>query len=64
MCQKLGWQPSWDFQKVYKTRQKEFIRSYARFTLEHFSLRQRMTLTTQNLLLATVYSIPFPQLKF
>jgi hypothetical protein len=39
-------QPSWDFQKVDKTltNQIELIRGYARFTLEHFPLRQRMTL--------------------
>jgi hypothetical protein len=51
MCQKLGWQPSWDFQKVYKilTRKDKlnFIKGYARFTLEHFPLHQRMALTTK-----------------
>jgi hypothetical protein len=36
---------SW--QHLDKTRQIEFIRGYARFTLEHFPLCQRMTLTTK-----------------
>jgi hypothetical protein len=35
---------SW--QDLDKTRQIEFIRGYVRFTLEHFPLRQRITLTT------------------
>jgi hypothetical protein len=57
MCQKLGWQPIYDFQKVDKilTRQIEFIRGYARFTLEHFPLL-KIDLDDQNLLLATVSS--------
>jgi hypothetical protein len=34
-------------QDLDRTRQLGFIRCYARFTLEHLSLRQRMTLTTK-----------------
>jgi hypothetical protein len=38
--------PNWDFQKVDKIKTRlGFIRGYSRFTLEHFPLRQRMTLT-------------------
>jgi hypothetical protein len=41
----LGFPKSW--QDLDKTRQIKFIRGYARFTLEHFPLCQRMTLTTK-----------------
>jgi hypothetical protein len=34
-------------QDLDKTRQIEFIRGYAYFTLEHFPSRQRMTLMTK-----------------
>jgi uncharacterized membrane protein affecting hemolysin expression len=55
MCQKLRWRSSWDFQQVDKTKQIEFIRGYARFTLDTaLSIVSKNDLDDQNLLLATV----------
>jgi hypothetical protein len=44
MCQKLGWQPRWDFQKVDKTRQDKYLEIVSKNDLDD-----------QNLLLATVH---------
>jgi hypothetical protein len=57
MCQKLGWQPSWDFQKVDKilTRQDKWnLLEVMPVSHRALSVASENDLDDQNLLLATV----------
>jgi hypothetical protein len=59
MCQKLGWQPSWDFQKFDMTltgQDKWNLLEVMPVSLRRLSVASKNDLDDQNLLLQTVYN--------
>jgi hypothetical protein len=56
MCQKLGWHPSWDFQKHDKILTKQDKQSLLELCPFHIRALSVASLDHQNLLLATVHT--------